>query len=187
MPGSWSGCLKAKKRKNNLKQPHFLPQELKREQTKPRGSRRKARAATDEWGPERRSKSLIPAERLLWPGRASPSASQLLAFSPGKEQAAGEWETCLAPGWPQLRSRPSRFDAWDRVLRAGALGRSRGMEWGGRRDQALEYGLSNCGTWALLPCGMLDLPGPGISLKALALEVQSLNHWTTREVMNSPS
>ena len=34
-----------------------------------------------------------PAERLLWPGRASPSASQLLAFSPGKEQAAGMWET----------------------------------------------------------------------------------------------
>ena len=33
------------------------------------------------------------------------SASQLLAFSPGKEQAAGVWETCLAPGWPQLRSR----------------------------------------------------------------------------------
>ena len=27
-----------------------------------------------------------------------PSASQLLAFSPGKEQAAGVWETCLAPG-----------------------------------------------------------------------------------------
>ena len=45
-----------------------------------------------------------PAERLLWPGRASPSAPQLLAFSPGKEQAAGVWETCLAPGWPQLRS-----------------------------------------------------------------------------------
>ena len=34
-----------------------------------------------------------PAERLLWPWRASPSASQLLAFSPGKEQAAGVWET----------------------------------------------------------------------------------------------
>ena len=33
------------------------------------------------------------AERLLWPGRASPSASQLLAFSPGQEQAAGLWET----------------------------------------------------------------------------------------------
>ena len=40
-----------------------------------------------------------PAERLLWPGRASPSAPQLVAFSPGKEQAAGVWETCLAPGW----------------------------------------------------------------------------------------
>ena len=25
--------------------------------------------------------------------------------TPGKEQAAGVWETCLAPGWPQLRSR----------------------------------------------------------------------------------
>ena len=24
-------------------------------------------------------------------------------FSPGKEQAAGVWETCLAPVWPQLR------------------------------------------------------------------------------------
>ena len=34
----------------------------------------------------------------------SPGAPQLLAFSPGKEQAAGVWETCLAPGWPQLRS-----------------------------------------------------------------------------------
>ena len=31
-----------------------------------------------------------------------PSASQLLAFSPGKEQAAGVWETCLAPGWDAL-------------------------------------------------------------------------------------
>ena len=38
-----------------------------------------------------------PAERLLWPGRASPSASQLLAFSPGKEQAAGVWEAQETP------------------------------------------------------------------------------------------
>ena len=29
---------------------------------------------------------LGPAERLLWPGRASPSASQLLAFSPGQDK-----------------------------------------------------------------------------------------------------
>ena len=35
---------------------------------------------------------------------ASPSPSQLLAFAPAKEQAAGVWETYLAPGWPQLRS-----------------------------------------------------------------------------------
>ena len=32
------------------------------------------------------------------------AAPQLLAFSPGKEQAAGVWETSLAPDWPQLRS-----------------------------------------------------------------------------------
>ena len=44
-----------------------------------------------------RSPLATAAERLLWPGRASPSASQLLAFSPGKEQAAGVWET---PGLP---------------------------------------------------------------------------------------
>ena len=32
------------------------------------------------------------AERLLCAGRASPSPAQLLAFAPGKEQAAGVWE-----------------------------------------------------------------------------------------------
>ena len=45
------------------------------------------------------------SERLLWPGRTLPSPSQLLAFAPGNEQAAGVWETWLAPEWPQLRSR----------------------------------------------------------------------------------
>ena len=33
-----------------------------------------------------------PAERLLCAGRASPRPAQLLAFAPGKEQAAGVWE-----------------------------------------------------------------------------------------------
>ena len=36
---------------------------------------------------------IIGANGAGWPGRASPSASQLLAFSPGQEQAAGVWET----------------------------------------------------------------------------------------------
>ena len=35
----------------------------------------------------------------------------------------------------------SRFDAWDQVLRAGALGWPRGMGWGGRWE-----GDSGCGT-----------------------------------------
>ena len=37
----------------------------------------------------RAMKGLFPAERLLCAGRASPSPAQLLAFAPGKEQAAG--------------------------------------------------------------------------------------------------
>ena len=65
---------------------------------------RAARAAELQLCAQARERTAL-AERLLWPGRASPSASQLLASSPGKEQAAGVWETCLAPGWPQLRSR----------------------------------------------------------------------------------
>src|SRR5574340_771111 len=35
--------------------------------------------------------------RLLCAGRASPSPAQLLAFAPGKEQAAGVWEPSVVP------------------------------------------------------------------------------------------
>ena len=38
------------------------------------------------------AESIITNQRY-WPGRAPPSASQLLAFSPGQEQAAGVRET----------------------------------------------------------------------------------------------
>ena len=34
----------------------------------------------------------------------------------------------------------SRFDAWDRVLRAGALGWPRGMRWGGRWEWGSGWG-----------------------------------------------
>ena len=34
----------------------------------------------------------------------------------------------------------SRFDARDWMLGAGALGRSRGMEWGGRREEGSGWG-----------------------------------------------
>ena len=55
-----------------------------------------------------------PAERLLWPGRASPSASQLLAFSPGKEQAAGVWETRSPEGPRHLHRTPRLSEApWE--------------------------------------------------------------------------
>ena len=46
-------------------------------------------------------------------------------------------------------------------------------------SQALECRLSSCGPWAQLPCGMWDLPGPGIVLVSLALAGR---FWTTREV-----
>ena len=48
-------------------------------------------------------------------------------------------ETCTLPYMKYMRhvhyhtwNFPSRFDAWDRVLRAGALGWPWGMGWGGR-------------------------------------------------------
>ena len=59
----------------------------------------------DKLAPEARKKALEhelrhlkredfynPAERLLCAGRASPSPAQLLAFAPGKQQAARVWE-----------------------------------------------------------------------------------------------
>ena len=46
-------------------------------------------------------------------------------------------------------------------------------------------GLFSCGTWTL-GCGMWDLvPWPGIEPGPPALGVQSLTHWTTREVPES--
>ena len=43
-------------------------------------------------------------------------------------------------------------------------------------------GIFSCGTWTL-SCGMWDLvPWPGIEPGPPALGVQSLSHWTTREV-----
>ena len=53
-----------------------------------------------------------PAERLLWPGRASPSAPQLLAFSPGKEQRSHEEIRDEPRGWghmPNAPDSPVRF------------------------------------------------------------------------------
>ena len=37
-------------------------------------------------------------------------------------------------------SRQSRFDAWYWMLGAGALGRPRGMRWGGRREEGSGWG-----------------------------------------------
>ena len=46
-------------------------------------------------------------------------------------------------------SRQSRFDAWYWMLGAGALGRSRGMVWGGRRVQDGEH-MYTCGRFILI-------------------------------------
>ena len=62
----------------------------------------------------RQEPQAAPAERLLWPGRASPSASQLLAFSPGQEQAAGvPWWCSGKESTCQFRRyRRCSFDPW---------------------------------------------------------------------------
>ena len=46
-------------------------------------------------------------------------------------------------------SRQSRFDAQYSMLGAGALGRPRGMVWGGRRVQGGEH-MSTCGGFILI-------------------------------------
>ena len=46
-------------------------------------------------------------------------------------------------------SRQSRFDAQYRMLGAGALGRPRGMVWGGRRVQDGEH-MYTCGRFILI-------------------------------------
>ena len=53
----------------------------------------------------------------------------------------GEWQTC----WNMYNiicemNRQSRFEAWDRMLRAGALGWPRGMVWGGRWEGGSGWG-----------------------------------------------
>ena len=47
-------------------------------------------------------------------------------------------ETCILSY--MKRNRQSRFDAGYRMLGAGALGRPRGMVWGGRREESSEWG-----------------------------------------------
>ena len=42
-------------------------------------------------------------------------------------------------------SRQSRFDARYWMLGAGALGRPRGMEWGGRREEGGGFKIGNTG------------------------------------------
>ena len=64
--------------------------------------------------------------------------------------------------------------AWASVVVA------RGLRSCGSR--ALEHRFSSCGTRAQLLCGMWNLPRPGIEPVPPAVEVWSLNHWTTRGV-----
>ena len=61
------------------------------------------------------------------------------------------------------------------------LFQSIGSRYTGFRIHA--HGLSSCGSWALLPRGMWDGPGPGIEPVSPALQGR-LNHWTTRSAQN---
>ena len=48
---------------------------------------------------------------------------------------------------------------------------------------ALELGLSGCGAWAYLLCGMWDLPDPGIKPGSPALQADFFTIWATREAL----
>ena len=70
-------------------------------------------------GPKRPHLGVCPGPSIPLHGRQGSRGCIPGSFSPGKEQAAGVWETCLAPGWPQLRSRLP-FGAIAPGRRAGA-------------------------------------------------------------------
>ena len=57
-------------------------------------------------------------------------------------------ETCICE-----TDRQSRFDAWDRVLRAGALGWPRGMGWGRRWEGVQDGKYMYTHGWFLLMYG----------------------------------
>ena len=61
-----------------------------------------------------------------------------LLDSVGEDKDGMIWEnsieTCILPYVKQIISHQSKFDAWNRALKAGALGQPRGMGWGGTEE-----------------------------------------------------
>ena len=70
----------------------------------------------------------------MWDSKRDTDVKNRLLDSVGESEGGMIWEnsieTCILPYVKQITQ--SRFDAWDRVLRAGALGWPWGMGWGGR-------------------------------------------------------
>ena len=58
----------------------------------------------------------------------------------------GEWHWNMYNSIYEM-SRQSRFDAWYWMLGAGALGRLRGIVWGGRREEGSGWGTHVCLWW----------------------------------------
>ena len=94
------------------------------------------------WNLPKQAGRRAPAERLLCPGRASPSASQLLAFSPGKEQAAGDsgslggWDSGVGVGSESRTQRNSQ--GWREVK--SPLGLKNGLEEGAESVHVISKG-----------------------------------------------
>ena len=94
----------------------------------------------------------------------------------GLSLVAGSWGYSLVAVWALLIAAASLvklglWSMWASVLAMQA------------RAGAPEPGLSSCGAWVYLLCGMWNLPGPGIETCLPCIDRQILNHWTTREVL----
>ena len=74
----------------------------------------------------------------MWDSKRDTDVKNRLLDSVGEGKGGMIWEdsieTCILPYVKQITSHQSKFDAWNRALKAGALGQPRGMGWGGTEE-----------------------------------------------------
>ena len=75
----------------------------------------------------------------MWESKRDTDIKNRLLDSVGEGEDGMIWENSVETGiLPYVKS--ISFDAWDRVLRAGALGWPWGMQWGGRWERGSVWG-----------------------------------------------
>ena len=88
----------------------------------------------------------------MWDSKRDTDVKNRLLDSVGEGEGGMTWEKSIDKYIIICEiDRQSRFDAWDRVLRAGALGWPRGMVWGGRSEEGSDgEHMYTCGRFILI-------------------------------------